>query len=841
MPLKPNTRLGRYEIRSQIGAGGMGEVYLAQDAQLDRTVALKILPADVASNGERMRRFIQEAKAAAALTHPAIAHIYEVGESNGTHFIAMEYIDGETLREEIHHEKTPLNKLLKYLAQVAEGLAKAHASSIVHRDLKPDNIMITRDGYAKILDFGLAKLIERQKEFGSDGGSSEVATAILQHSTPGMVMGTVGYMSPEQAQGRVKEIDHRSDIFSFGCILYEAATGRRAFEGKDVLDSLHMIVHAPTPQVKDVNPDTPHDLQRIVRRCLAKEPEKRYQSIKEVAIELDEIRQELKGAANVESPTHPASSEVVASGSNTQADARSTHQSAIGTTQRGVARPTSSAEYIVSGVKGHRLAAAVALLVITVAALGVGYYFYERNSEVAIDSIAILPLTNASNDPDTEYLSDGLTESIINSLTQLHNLRVIARNSAFRYKGKEADPMAVGHELDVRAVLTGRLLQRGDNLMVSVELVDVRDDKQLWGEQYSRNASNALAVQQEISQEISARLRLKLSGEEGKQMTKRETTNPEAYQFYLKGRYYWNKRTAENIKKAIEQFQQAADKDPDYALAYAGLADSYVLLIGEAGYPEGDTLRKAKAFAQRALRIDDSLAEAYTTLALIHEKSWQWDEAEKGYKRAIELNPNYPTAHQWYSIYLRDVGRFDEALTEIKRAQELDPLSLVINENIAEVYLLKGDVNSSIEQCKKVIELDPSFLWGHNDLGMAYLKQGNYTEALAELQRVVEGSGRVGSSLGNLGYALALSGKRSEALAILKELEGKYARQEAVGKDLATVYAGLGEQDQAFAWLEKDFQARSGYLSGIGWAPQFDSLRSDPRYADLMQRMGLTP
>nr|MBA2502466.1 serine/threonine protein kinase [Pyrinomonadaceae bacterium] len=357
MALSPNTRLGRYEIRSQLGAGGMGEVYLALDAPLDRTVALKVLPSDVASNGERMRRFIQEAKAAAALSHPNIAHIYEVGESGGTHFIAMEYIDGETLREKIHREKTPLNKLLKYLTQVAEGLAKAHATGIVHRDLKPDNIMVTRDGYAKILDFGLAKLIEPQKGFGSDGGTSEVATAILaQHSTPGMIMGTVGYMSPEQAQGRVKEIDHRSDIFSFGCILYEAATGRKAFEGKDVLDSLHKIVHAATPQIKDVNSLAPDELQRIVRRCLAKEPDKRYQSIKDVAIELDEIRQELKGVAEIESSVQPASAGVAASGTSTQLDLESTHQSAIGTTQHDVVRPTSSAEYVASEIKKHKSA-----------------------------------------------------------------------------------------------------------------------------------------------------------------------------------------------------------------------------------------------------------------------------------------------------------------------------------------------------------------------------------------------------------------------------------------------------------------------------------------------------
>jgi eukaryotic-like serine/threonine-protein kinase len=385
MTISNGTRLGRYEIRSQLGVGGMGEVYLALDPQLDRSIALKVLPADVAGNGERMRRFIQEAKAAAALNHPNIAHIYEVGESEGTHFIAMEHVEGETLREEIHLKKTSLDKLLKYLAQVAEGLAKAHAAGIVHRDLKPDNIMITGDGYAKILDFGLAKLIEPQKEFMAEGGSSEVATAIIaQHSTPGIIMGTVGYMSPEQAQGHVKEIDHRSDIFSFGCILYEAATGRKAFAGKDVLDSLHQIVHAPTPQIRDINAAAPDELQRIVRRCLAKEPDKRYQSIKEVAIELDELRQELKDKGELEYSVQPQPN--TAASANDLRDPRilSTQPLATHTTQPETSHPASSAEYLVSGIKNHKTAVMLALIgmVFTIAA-GIGLYKYVNWSRTS--------------------------------------------------------------------------------------------------------------------------------------------------------------------------------------------------------------------------------------------------------------------------------------------------------------------------------------------------------------------------------------------------------------------------------------------------------------------------
>src|SRR5215813_2245327 len=610
--LMVGTKLGRYEIRSKIGAGGMGEVYLAHDTRLDRKVALKVLPAEVAANQERMRRFEQEAQAAAALNHPNISHIYEIGESDGVNFIAMEYVEGTTLREKIHREQTELRKLLRYLQQVAEGLTKAHAAGIVHRDLKPDNVMITRDGYAKILDFGLAKLTEQTK---SPGVETEAPTAVLRQplSTPGVVMGTVGYMSPEQAQARA--VDHRSDIFSFGCLLYEAATGQRAFESESTIDTLHKILHAPVALVKDVNPAAPVDLTRIVRRCLAKDPDDRYQSIREAAIELRELRRELEGAAEL-GTTVPPSSVGSTTGSET-AGVATASDAQVSTT------PASSAEYIIKGIWQHKLATAIVLVAIVLGVLGLGAYLHARNTEVAIESIAVLPFVNQNHDPETEYLSDGLTESIINSLTQLSALRVSPRSTVFQYKGKDTDPLKIGHDLGVRAILTGRLLQRGDSLMVSAELLDVRDNKQLWGEQYNRKLADALAVQQEISREISERLRTKLSGEEQRQLTRRDTSNPEAYAFYLKGRYYWNKRTTDNVRKAMEQFQQAADKDPNYALAYVGLADCYSLLELYAGTPASETLPKAKAFAERALQLDNSLAEAHTSLAYAYEELWQ--------------------------------------------------------------------------------------------------------------------------------------------------------------------------------------------------------------------------
>ena len=491
----------------------------------------------------------------------------------------------------------------------------------------------------------------------------------------------------------------------------------------------------------------------------------------------------------------------------------------------------------------RRKLALIIFLFVVIAIVVASYVFYRhaRDSEVAIDSIAVLPFENQNRDPNIDYLSDGITESITNNLTQLQNLRVIPSTSVSHYKRNEIVPLAAGKELGVRAILTGRIMQRGENLTISTTLVDVRDNKQVWGERYERKLADVLAVQQEISREITERLRLKLSGEEQRQLTKRDTANPEAYQFYLKGRYYWNKRTIENLKKAIEQFQQAADRDPNYALAYVGLADCYSLLEIYAGTPAGGTHLKAKAFAQRALQLDGSLAEAHTSLAFADTSLWQWEEAEAEFKRAIKLDPNYPTAHQWYSTLLRDMGRLDESLAETKRAQQLDPLSLIIGQNLAMAYLSLGDVTSAIEQSKRVIDLDLAFPRGYWTLGLAYLKQGRHSEAIAALQKAVELSGGEREMLSHLGYGYAISGKGSAALAILKEVQGKYQKHEALAQDVAAIYAGLGDKDQAFAWLEKDFETSSGQLARVRWEPPFESLRSDPRFADLLRRMRLKP
>ena len=540
--LAANTTLSHYRTVSKIGEGGMGEVYLAEDSRLHRKVALKILPSEMAANQDRMRRFKQEATAAAALNHPNIAHIYEIGESEGTNFIAMEFVEGVTLREKIHRERTELRKLLRYLQHVAEGLAKAHAAGIVHRDLKPDNIMVTRDGHAKILDFGLAKLIEPQIPPGIDKASSgEDATAILQQqSTPGLIMGTVGYMSPEQAQGRTNEIDQRSDIFSFGCILFEAATGKKPFEGDSIVKSLHSLIYEPAPQIKDLNPSAPAELQRILRRCLAKDKEERYQTIKDVAIELKELRRDLETSAGADVTVPPPFSGAGARDTDSGSAIQST------TATNGTLAPNvSSVEYVTQELKRHKLGAAVALVVLIVAGALFAYYLRTGKTDVSIHSIAVLPFQNKSSVADTEYLSDGLAESLIYRLSQLPNLKVSPTSSVMRYKGKDTDIAQLAKELEVDAVMSGRVSQRGEDLTISIELVDARSQKIIWAEQYDRKMSDLLATQREIATTIAQKLELKLAGNEAKGITKRYTDNNDAYQLYLRGRYSFANRTKE--------------------------------------------------------------------------------------------------------------------------------------------------------------------------------------------------------------------------------------------------------------------------------------------------------
>ncbi|MDQ3255304.1 MAG: protein kinase [Acidobacteriota bacterium] len=836
MALPAGTRLGRYEVCSLLGKGGMGEVYLAEDTKLDRKVAIKFLNQEFSRDADKLRRFIQEAKAASALNHPNILTVYEVGEADGINYIAAEFIEGMTLRERLSpKEPLPLNQILKIGIQVSEALSAAHQAGIIHRDIKPENIMIRRDGYAKVLDFGLAKLTEKRP---ADEVSLEGATKAFVQTNPGMVMGTVSYMSPEQARG--KETDARTDIWSLGVVLYEMLAGRVPFTGETINHTIVSILEKEPLLLENV----PDELQRIARKALTKDKEMRYQTARDLLIDLKNLHRTLDIQGELERSVIPNKADATDAG---RENATQAYPTGAGAATRGegeaaktqAAASVSSLEYAVTQAKSHKLAAIAGIVLLGIISAVTYFGFFAKSKGGQINSIAVLPFENKGGNPDSEYLSDGLAESLIYRLSQLPNLKVSPTSSAFRYKGKETDPIKIGNELGVRAVMSGRIVQRGENLTVSVELVDVRNNKLIWGEQYERKMSELLATQREIAAEITNKLRLKLSGEGEQKLAKKYTDNNEAYQLYLKGRFYWNKRDEENFRKAIDQFKAAAEKDPKFALAFVGLADCYALLPEYASTPTSEALPQAKAYVERALEIDDSLGEAHVSLANVNTLLWNWDEANKGYKHGIELNPNYATGYKWYGIQLDTLGRLDEALAEYKRAQELEPLSLSINLNIADNYLARGDLDAAVEQCRRILDLDPNWYYVRRQLGLAYLKQGRTAEALAEAEKSVELSKRHSVPLGMLGYIDAQTGKRGEAAAVIEELMEKFAERQANGYDLANVYVGLGEKDQAFAWLEKDFQSRSSVLPYWLNLPPLNSLRDDPRFKDLARRMGL--
>jgi serine/threonine-protein kinase len=838
MTIAAGTKLGRYEIRSKIGAGGMGEVYLAEDTKLDRKVALKILPAELAANQDRMRRFVQEAKAAAALNHPNIATIHEIGESDGTNFIAMEFIDGVTLREKIQQDRLDLRKLVRFLQHAAEGLAKAHAAGIVHRDLKPDNIMVTRDGHAKVLDFGLAKLVEPQQPPGINSSSTgEDATAIMQQqSTPGMIMGTVGYMSPEQAQGRTNEIDQRSDIFSFGCILFEAATGKKPFEGDSIVKSLHSLIYEPAPQIKDLNPSAPADLQRIIRRCLAKDKEERYQTIKDVAIELKELRRELDTSADSDTTVSPTVSGEGArdtdSGPAIEKAARSASMS-----------PTvSSAEFVAQGLKRHKLGVAIGLVISIGAAAVLAYYVRAGNSETAIDSIAVLPFENRSGNADTDYLSDGLADSLIFRLSQLPGLKVSPTSSVIRYKGKEMDVAQIAKELEVDAVMSGRLVQRADDLSISVQLIDSRTRKLIWAEQYDRKMTDLLATQREIATAITQKLQLQLAGDEARGITKKYTDSSEAYQLYLKGRYHYAKRTKDDLNKGIEYFQQAVKLDPNFALAYAWIADSYASMPAYPYLSPKEAFPKSQAAAERALEIDPTLPEAHAAMAYsLGLYDWKWAEAEREFKRAIELDPRNSLSHVRFAIcYYIPVGRVDEAIKENELAVEIEPLNLVNGANLVWMYMLARRNDDALAQGKKVYDLEPDFVLGRYLLGLAYNANGMYQEAISLTEKPLQADPANQLMLQVVGYAYARSGRRNEANAIISRFKEISKTQYVISFFVATIYAGLGENEKALAELEAAFQERDWRMSALlKLEPTLDPLRDDPRFRELLKRMKL--
>ena len=799
--------VSHYRILEKLGGGGMGVVYKAEDLRLGRMVALKFLPEHLSRHKLAIERFQREAKAASSLNHPHICTIYDVEEFDGQNFIAMEYLEGETLKHRIQGRALDTERVTDYGYQMAEALEAAHSRAIVHRDIKPANIFVTQRGQVKLLDFGLAKLMLNPKDKAAQEDpteSMELTIGADQLTTTGVAMGTVAYMSPEQVRG--DELDGRTDLFSLGMVLYEMATGKQAFSGSSSGVVIEAILNrAPTPPVR-LNPSIPPQLEQIIGRALEKDKRLRYQTASDLRADLQRLKRDTDSAYTVSLGTGQATKSVLR-------------------------------RYRTHLVWGGVLAALLVVFAFNLGDLRNRVFGGSRSAR--IDSIAVLPFTNQSQDPKTEYLSDGITESLINSLSQLPNLTVTSRNTVFRYKGQGTDPQKIGHDLGVKAILTGRLIQDGDDLMISVDLEDVEGNRQLWGEQYNRKLSNLLTVQEEIASDIFGRLRPKLDGEEKKYIAKRQTQNPEAYQLYLQGLFYWNKWTEADFRRATDYFSQAVQKDPGYALSYAGLADTYSQL-GDSGYvAPAEAWPKARTAAMQALEIDDSVAEAHTSLGLVKEHfEWDWPGAEREFRRAIQLNPNLASAHLWYGEFLSNTGRLGEGLQEAKRAKELDPLSLIINTNLGWQYYVSKDNEAAADQLHKTLDLDPKFSLARRLLEQVYAQMGKQNEAVAEREKLLSLSG---------GAELAASieedfQKRGYTGVLQSWLDGltEISKHSYVSPySIAQAYARLGKKDAAFTWLEKAFAEHDSGMVSVAVDPIFSGMHGETRFRELVKRMNL--
>jgi serine/threonine protein kinase/Tfp pilus assembly protein PilF len=800
--------VSHYRILEKLGGGGMGVVYKAEDLRLGRHVSLKFLPLELSKEPLAIERFQREARAASSLNHPHICTIYDVDQYEGQNFIVMEFLEGQTLKHRIAGKPMDLERIPEYGHQMADALDAAHAKAIIHRDIKPANIFLTDRGQVKLLDFGLAKLLPERKgaKVALQGsGAFGVTTQDAHLTSDGIALVTVAYMSPEQVRGQ--ELDERTDLFSLGLVLYEMATGQRAFSGNTsgvIFDAI--LNRAPTPPVR-LNPTIPIQLELIIGKALEKDRELRYRTASDMRADLQRLKRDTDSA-------------------------RALPYSSSQSSRRAVRR-----------YWPHFVWAGALVLVLLVLAFNVGNVrqrLFGGADSARIESIAVLPFANLSKDQKTEYLSDGITESLINSLSQLPNLAVMSRNTVFRYKGQTMDPQKVGQDLHVRAILTGRLVQSGDDLMISVNLEDVQNSRQIWGEQYNRKLSNLVAVQQEIAEDIYGRLRPRLAGEEKKLLPKRPTENVEAYQLYLQGLFYWNKWTQADFAKAADYFTQAVQKDPRYALSYAGLADTYSLL-GDTGYlPPSEAWPKAKAAAMQALEIDDSLAEAHTSLGLVKEHfEWDWTGAEREFKRAIELNPSLATAHHWYGDYLANMGRFDEGMTETKKAQELDPLSLIINTTLGWEFYLAGRNDQAVEQLRKVLDIDPKFSPARRILEEVYAHMGKHKEAVAEREKALSLSG--GPELAaSIEEDFTKSGYKGVLQSWLDGLTELSKHSYVSSYSIAESYMRMDEKQKAFEWLEKAFEEHDSGLVSVAVEPMFESIRSDPRFKEIVRRMKLS-
>ena len=785
--------ISHFRVIEKLDEGGMGVVYKAIDTRLNRPVALKFLPDKIARDSQALERFRREAQAASALNHPGICTIYDIGEHDGRAFIAMEFIDGETLRSHIHGKALPLEETLRLGIQIAEALDAAHSEGIIHRDVKPANIFVTRRGQAKVLDFGLAKLVPKgiANADSDSGGATTDSTSIV-----GIISGTPAYMSPEQVRG--DNLDGRTDIYSLGLLLFEMATGRQAFSGGTggvIIEAV--LTRSPVP-ARTINPEIPPQLEEIISKALHKDREQRYQHVGEVRAELQQLERGPDSGWRARQET----AQSVLSSNTGRLQTTAEQKAADSTAQTSAPRT-------------------------------------ERVSRI-IDSIAVLPFENASRDAEHEYLGDGIAGSLINILATIPKLRVMAQSTVFRYKGRGMDAQAVGRELNVRAVLTGRIMQSGGALRIGTELVDVPTGSQLWGGQYDRKPGDIFAIQDEISGEISEKLRLKLTRAEKKRLTKRETVDAEAYRLYLKGRHHWNKWTEEGFYKAIEYFQEAVEKDPSYALAYTGVADSYVLLGWNSYLPPKDAFPKAKRAAMGALRLDPDLGEAHTSeAAVLWLHDWRWPEAGSEFRRSLALSPSHPTASHWYAEHLMTMGRHAEAIEQMKKSQELDPLSLIISVAIGWAFYMGRKYDEAIEQFRRTVELDPNYPVTYWILGLVLRKMGRYEMAIAEGEKGVNLSGGSPLMKAALAQTLATAGASERALQILDELI-ELAKQKYVASHFfAGIHIGLGEQDRAMEYLEKSYEEHSHWLMYLHMDPGMDSLRSYQRFQDLLRWVGL--
>jgi eukaryotic-like serine/threonine-protein kinase len=838
--------IGHYRVLRLLGKGGMGDVYLCEDTnQHNRKVALKVLPPELTKDESRLHRFKQEARAVLALNHPNILTIFEIGAADSTHYIATEFIEGETLRQCLWRNPLKVDEALGIAIQIAMALEAAHAASIIHRDIKPENIMLrpdrfVRDRFVKVLDFGLAKLTEREEAVADPDA---VTMSVSYYTSPGSILGTTGYMSPEQAQG--EKADARTDIFSLGVVIYEMVAGRQPFTGPTESHvKVSIIDHEPTPLTKHSG-DVPKQLERIVSKALAKDRTKRYQTITDFKLDLEQLREELL-LSTIEPRERITSDGAIHATQEMSVDLPGSNsgRSASLANQTGT-----SAEHAGQTVRRHTvplIAAGLVLLAIT------GAVIYRLIPQRPINSVAILPFSNDSGDSNVEYLSDGLTESIIRSLSQLPSLKIMSRNAVFRFKGSHTDPQEIGRTLNVGAVLVGRLVKVDDRLVIRTELIDVSDGSQLWGAEYNNNPQDLLTVQEEISRKISEKLRLRLTGEDQARLGKRYTEDTEAYQLYLKGRYFWNKRDEAGLRNGIKYFKDAEEKDPNYALAYSGLADSYALLCDIGVVPPVAEMPKAKSAAQKAVDIDPNLAEGYTSRAFVKlAYDWDWLGAESDFKKAIELNPKYATAHQWYASYLVQMGKLDRAKHEIEQAQQLDPLSPIISSNAGFYSYLQRNYDDAIKQYQQTLEMDNQFWVAHHYLGLAYAKKGMHREAIDELRLLLKspGTGPIKDGAieadpevsASLGFVLANAGQTNEADEILRRLKALSNKRYVSPLYLAIVATGLKNNDLAINYLSSAFANRHPGLVLIRVDPIFDGLRNDPRFQELTKKFEPMP